>query len=98
MGAKCFRKHDASVLVEAEDVNVSIERDREFVALVRIIRQACEKPIDFLRKALAASIERRSIERRVTVDAAGVGVALKDGAEGCGHGDSAFGIDLVRER
>ena len=70
MGAKRLRKHDASVLIEAEDVHVTIERDRQLVALVRIVRQAVEKPVDFLRKALAACIERRSVERGVAVDAA----------------------------
>ena len=72
VGAKRFRKHDASVLIDGEDVHVTIERDRQLVALVRIIRQAVEKPVDLARKALAACIERRSIERGVAVDAAAV--------------------------
>ena len=59
VGAKPFRKHDTSVLIDAEDLHVTIERDRKLVALVRIIRQAVEKPVDFARKALAACIERR---------------------------------------
>ena len=71
VGAKRLRKHDASVLIDGEDVHVTIERDRQLVPLVRIIRQAVEKPVDFLRKPLAASIEGRSIERGVAVDAAG---------------------------
>ena len=71
VGAKPFRKHDASVLIDGEDLHVTIERDRQLVALVRIIRQAVEKPVDLARKALAACIERRSIERGVAVDPAG---------------------------
>ena len=71
VGAKPFRKHDASVLIDGEDVHVTIERDRQLVALVRIIRQAVEKPVDLARKALAACIECRSVERGVAVDAAG---------------------------
>src|SRR5262249_20625780 len=101
MGAQRLRKHDASVLIETEDVHVTIERDRELVPLVRIIRQAVEKPVDFLRKALAACIERGSVERGVAVDAAGgtlrVAVALQDDAERGWHRDPAFGVDLVRE-
>ena len=95
--AKRFRKHDASVLIEAEDLHVTIERDRQLVALVRIVRQAIEKPVDFLRKALAACIERRSVERGVAVDAARIAVALQNGAEGRRHRDAALGVDLVRE-
>ena len=69
--AKRFRKHDASVLIDDENVDVTIERDRQLVPLVRIVRQAGEKPVDLLRKSLAACIERRSVERGVAVDAAG---------------------------
>src|SRR6185369_1193993 len=101
VGAKPFRKHDASVLIDGDDVHVTIERDRQLVALVRIIRQAVEKPVDLARKALAACIERRSIERGVAVDAAGgalrVAVALEHGAEGGWDRDPALGVDLVRE-
>src|SRR5262249_45352944 len=46
VGAKRFRKHDASLLVDREDVHIAVERDRELVALVRIIRKAVEKPVD----------------------------------------------------
>src|SRR6185436_13403578 len=98
MRAKRFRKHDASVLVDGERVHVTIERDRELVALVRIIRQAVENPVDVLRKSLAACIERRSIERGVAVDAAGVAVAFEDAAERRGHGNPALGVDLVDVR
>ena len=69
VGAKRLRKDDAPVAVDREDLDVTVERDREFVTLIRIVRQACEKPIDLLRKSLAACIECRSIERRVAVDA-----------------------------
>src|SRR6185295_6952189 len=58
-------------------------------------RQAVENPVDVFRKPLAACIERRSIERGVAVDAAGIAVAFQDGAEGCGHRDPALGVDLV---
>jgi hypothetical protein len=67
--AKRLRKDDASVPVDGEDLDVAVKRDRQFVPLVRIVRQACEKPVDLLRKSLAASIESRSIERGVAVDA-----------------------------
>ena len=63
MRAKRLRKDDASVAVEAEDLDIAIERDRQLVALIRIVWQAREKPIDLLCKALAACIECRSIER-----------------------------------
>src|SRR5262249_43725858 len=61
------------------------------------VRQAIEKPVDFLRKALAARIEGWSIERGVAVDAAPrVPVALKDSAERSRHRDAPLGVDLVR--
>jgi len=97
VSAKRLRKDDASVAVDREDLNVAVERDRQLVSLVRIVRQAREKPIDFLRKSLAACIEGWSVERGVTVDAAGVSVTLEDVAEGCGDRDAALGVDLVRE-
>ena len=82
---KLFRKDDTAVPIDAENLDVAVERDREFVPLIRIIREAREKPVDFLRKSLAAAIEGRSIERGVAVDAAGartfVAVALEDGAK-----------------
>ena len=61
--------------IDGEDLDVAIERDRQLVALVRIVRQASEKPVDLFRKSLAACIESRSIERGVAVDAAGASVA-----------------------
>ena len=67
--AKRFRKDDASVAIDGENLDVAVKGDRQLVALVRIVRQACEKPIDLLRKSLAACIECRSIERGVAVDA-----------------------------
>ena len=67
--AKPFRKDDASVPVEPDNLDVAVERDREFVSLVRIVGETREKPIDFLRKSLAACIECRSIEGGVAVDA-----------------------------
>jgi hypothetical protein len=83
--AKVLRKADATVPIEREDLNVAIERDRELVALVRIIRQAREKPVDLFCKSLAACIESRSLERGVAVDASGAGmciaIALEHGAE-----------------
>ena len=69
VGAKRLRQHDAAVAVEIENLDVAVERDRELVPLVRIVRQAPEKPVDFVRKSLAAGIECRSIERGVAVDA-----------------------------
>ena len=69
MGAEFFRKHDTPVLVDGEDLDVTIERDRQFVPLIRIIRQAREKPIDFRGQSLAARVQCRSIERGVAVDA-----------------------------
>ena len=88
MRAKAFRKADAAVAVDREDLDVAVEGDRELIALVRIVRQAREKPIDLLCKSLAASIESRSFERGVAVDAAsasrGIAVALENGAEWSG--------------
>jgi hypothetical protein len=85
VGAKTFRKDDAAVAIDRENLDVAIERDRQLIALVRIVRQAREKPIDLFCKSLAASIESRSFERGVTVDAAsssrGVAVAFEYGAE-----------------
>ena len=69
VAAKPFRKDDAPVAIDRENLDVAVERDRELVALVRIVRQAREKPVDLFRKSLAASIERWSIERGVAVDA-----------------------------
>ncbi len=40
MTAKAFRKDDAAVTVDREDLDVAIERDREFIPLVRIVWQA----------------------------------------------------------
>ena len=86
MTAKRFRKDDAPVPVDAENLDVAVECDRELVSLVRIVRQACEKPIDLFRKSLPASIKCRSVERGVAVDASGtslgIAVALEHGAEG----------------
>ncbi len=83
--AKPLRKADAAVAVDREDLDVAVERDRQLIALVRIVRQAREKPIDLFCKSLAASIESRSFERGVAVDAAGassgVAVAFENGAE-----------------
>ena len=44
--AKALRKADAPVAVDGEDLDVAVERDRQLIALVRIVRQAREKPID----------------------------------------------------
>src|SRR5262249_20674783 len=78
-----------------------VERDREFVALVRIIRQAREKPVDLFCKSLAACIESRSLERGVAVDASRAGmriaVALEHGAKWGRDRDPALGVDLVGE-
>jgi hypothetical protein len=83
--AKPFRKADAPVAVDRQDLDIAVERDRQLVPLVRIVRQAREKPVDLFCKSLAASIESRSFERGVAVDAAsassGVTVAFENGAE-----------------
>src|SRR5690606_5115540 len=97
VGAKRFRKDDAPILVDAEDLHVAVERDRELVPLVRILREMGEKIIDFLRKSLAARIERRRIERGVAIDSASIAVALEHGAKGCRNGNSSFCVDFVRE-
>src|SRR5262245_22752020 len=97
MRAKRFRKDDASIAIEAEDVDIAVERDRKLVPLVRIVRQTCEKPIDLLCKALAACIERRSIERGVAVDAPGIAIALEHGSEWGRDRHARLGIDLVGE-
>src|SRR5262249_49014144 len=97
VGAKRFRKHDASILVEGKDVYFAIERDREPIPLVRIIRKAVEKAVDFLRKALAACIEGWSVKRGVAINAPGITVALEPSAEGSGDGDAPLGVDLVGE-
>jgi hypothetical protein len=85
--AKVLRKTDASVPIDREDLDIAIERDRQLIALVRIIRQAREKPIDLFCKSFAACIECRSFECGVAVDAAsaavGITVALENGAKGC---------------
>ena len=73
--AKVLRKADAPVAIDGEDLDVAVERDRQLIALVRIVRQAREKPIDLFCKSLAACIESRSLERGVAVDAAGAAVA-----------------------
>ena len=86
VAAKAFRNDDAAVPIDAENLDVAVERDREFIPLVRIVRQAREKPVDLFCKSLAACIERRSIERGVAIDAAGaslaVAVAFEHGSEG----------------
>src|SRR5262249_18561092 len=95
--AKRLRKHDTPVLIDRKNVHISIERDRQLVSLIRIIRQAIEKPVDLLCKALAACIEGRSIERGVAVDAARIAIALEPGAERGRHRDPTLGIELVGE-
>ena len=89
VAAKAFRKDDTAIPVDAENLDVAVECDREFVSLVRIVRQACEKPIDLLRKSLAACIECRSIDRGVAIDAAdaslAVAVTFEDGSERRGN-------------
>ena len=40
--AKAFRNDDTPVAIDAENLDVAVERDREFVPLVRIVRQARE--------------------------------------------------------
>ena len=97
MRPKDFRKHDAAVAIDREHLDVAVECDRELIALIRIVWQAREKPVDLFRKSFAACIERWSIERGVAVDAASVAVALKDGAERGWDGDPAFGVDFVCE-
>jgi hypothetical protein len=69
MRAKRFRNDDAPVPVEGENLDIAVERDRELIALIRIVRQAREKPVDLARKPFAAAIECRSVERGVAVDA-----------------------------
>jgi len=49
VGAKFLRKDDAAVPVDRENLDITIERDRELIPLIRIVRQAAEKPIDLLR-------------------------------------------------
>ena len=83
VGAKRFRKDDAPVLVDAEDLLVAVESDRQLVPLILIIRETREEIIDFLRKSFATCIERRRIERGVAVDPAGIAVALENRAKGC---------------
>ena len=96
--AKRFRKHDASVLIDAEGDHVAVERDRQLVPLVRIIRQAVEKPVDVRGRARAACSERRSGERGVAVEAAvDEAVVLQHGAEGGRNGHPPLGVDLVDE-
>ncbi len=85
VGAKRLRKDDAAVAVDREDLDVAVERDREFVALVRIVRQASEKPVDLACKSFAARIECWSVERGVAVNAstgcAAIAVAFEHGTE-----------------
>jgi len=97
VGAKRLRKNDAPITINREDLDIAVQRDREFIALVRIVRQACEKPVDLLRKSLAACIEGRSIKRGVAIDATGISVTLENGAERCWDRDTPFGVDLVCE-
>ena len=40
VAAKAFRKDDAAVPIDSENLDVAVERDRELVSLVRIIREA----------------------------------------------------------
>jgi hypothetical protein len=81
VGAKALRKDDAAVAIDRENLDVAVERDRQLVALIRIVRQAREKPVDFLCKSFAACIECTSIERGVAVESARVTVAFQDGAK-----------------
>src|SRR5690606_30543753 len=53
VGAKRFRKDDTPVSIDAENLDVAVERDRELIPLVRIVWQAREKPVDLFRKSLA---------------------------------------------
>ena len=67
--AKVFRNDDTAVTVDRENLDVAVECDREFVPLIRIVRQASEKPVDLLRKSFAATIKGRSVDRGVAIDA-----------------------------
>src|SRR5262249_30132348 len=102
VGAQRFRKHDTSVLIDGDAVHVTIEAERQLVPLVRIIRQAVEKPVDGFRKALAARIERWSVERGVAINAPRdprrIAVTLQHRAKRGWDGDPPLGVDLVRER
>lgn len=69
MTPKAFRKDDAAIPIDREKLNVAIERDREFIPLIRIVWQASEKPVDLFRKSFPARIEGRSVERGVAIDA-----------------------------
>ena len=40
MRAKLFRKDDTAVPIDRENLDVAVERDRELVPLIRIVRQA----------------------------------------------------------
>ncbi len=40
MRTQAFRKDNASVPVDREDLDIPVKRDRQFVPLVRIVRQA----------------------------------------------------------
>ncbi len=113
MLAQAFRKDDAAVAVDIEDLHVAVERDRELIALVRVIGETTEKPVDLLRKPFAAAIDRRSIEGGVAIDAAAdtpagswpgtaasdlrISIAFEHCPERRWDRDATFRVDLVRE-
>src|SRR5262249_37541465 len=72
-----------------------LTRRRELLALLRIRWKASDQRLDFLEQCIAASVERRPVERRIAVEALET-VARQDRAEGRRDRDPALGIEAQR--
>ena len=96
MGAKRCRNDDVSVLANGKRLDSAFERESACAALERIICRATEKPVDFLRKAPDACIERCSIDLGLSGDVgdcrcAGA-IALENNAQGDLYGYTVFSV------
>src|SRR5262245_40356326 len=91
-----LRQNGAPVLIDRKDLACAEQSRGKVVALVRIGRQTFDKAVDFVHQPLAASVERRRIERRIAINAVKA-ILSEDAAERCRDRDSAFCVDLIGE-
>src|SRR5262245_20600285 len=94
--AQALRQDGAAVLVEGEDVTGAVKRSREMIVFIGIGSEITHQALDLVDQALAAGVERGSIERGVAVDPLKT-VFGENRAEGGGHRNPAFGVNPIGE-
>src|SRR5262245_44675105 len=95
MGLQRLGEDRPPLAIDLQHLARAVERRRELLALLRIGRKARDQRLDLLEQRVAAGIERRTVERRVAVEAVEA-VAREHCTKGRRNRHTSLGIEAQR--